>query len=74
MMEMSTKKYKADGKRLMILRVLIGAGAGAVVGFGWSRLVRSAGCRTGACPLTSHPVVSTLYGMVVGGLIATSFH
>ena len=55
----------------MILRILIGAVAGAVLGFGWYRLV---GCPAGTCPLTSHPVVSTLYGMTLGALIAASFH
>ena len=55
----------------MILRLLIGAAVGAVLGFGWHKLV---GCSTGACPLTSNPVVSTLYGMTVGALIAGSFH
>ena len=53
----------------MILRILIGAVVGAVLGFGWYKLV---GCSTGTCPLTSNPVVSTLYGMVVGALIAGS--
>ena len=55
----------------MILRLLIGAGVGAVLGFGWHKLV---GCSTGACPLTSNPVISTLYGMTVGALLAGSFH
>ena len=55
----------------MILRILIGAVGGAVLGFGWHKLV---GCSTGACPLTSHPVISTLYGMALGALIAGSFH
>ena len=55
----------------MILRILIGAGLGAALGFGWHKLV---GCPTGACPLTRNPVISTLYGMVVGALIAASFH
>ena len=55
----------------MILRLLIGAVVGAVLGFGWHKLV---GCSTGACPLTSNPVISTLYGMVVGALIAGSYH
>ena len=55
----------------MILRLLIGAVAGAVLGFGWHKLV---GCSTGACPLTSNPFISTLYGIVVGVLIAGGFH
>lgn len=55
----------------MIPRILIGAFIGAALGFGWYKLV---GCSTGACPLTSHPVISTLYGMAVGVLVAASFH
>jgi len=55
----------------MVLRILIGALVGAVLGFGWYKLV---GCSTGTCPLTGNPVVSTLYGMAVGALIAGSFH
>ncbi len=54
----------------MILRILIGASAGAVLGFGWYKLV---GCSTGTCPLTSHPVISTIFGALLGTLIATSF-
>jgi hypothetical protein len=55
----------------MILRMLIGAAIGGGLGFGWQKLV---GCSTGTCPLTSNPFISTLYGMVMGVLIATSFH
>ena len=55
----------------MMPRILIGAVGGAVAGFGWHKLV---GCSTGACPLTSYPVISTLYGMALGALIAGSFH
>ncbi len=55
----------------MMLRILIGAVVGAVLGFGWYKLV---GCSAGTCPLTSNPVISTLYGMAVGALIAGSFH
>jgi Family of unknown function (DUF6132) len=55
----------------MILRILIGVVVGGILGFGWYKLV---GCSSGACPLTSNPVISTLYGMTVGALIAGSFH
>jgi hypothetical protein len=53
----------------MILRLVIGLVVGGGLGFGWYQL---AGCSTGACPLTSHPVVSTLFGMVMGLLVAGS--
>jgi hypothetical protein len=51
----------------MTLRIIIGVVAGAGLGFGWYKLV---GCSTGACPLTSHPVMASLYGAVLGLLIA----
>jgi hypothetical protein len=57
--------------KTMILRILIGAIVGAGLGFGWYKLV---GCSTGTCPLTSNPVISTIYGAVLGVLLATSFH
>ena len=53
----------------MILRMVIGAAAGAVLGFGWYKVV---GCATGACPLTNNPVISTIYGAALGGLLAAS--
>lgn len=60
------KKSKA-----MILRVIIGAVAGGGLGFAYYKFV---GCSTGTCPLTSNPIISSLYGMVVGALVAGSFH
>jgi hypothetical protein len=55
----------------MILRILIGVVVGGSLGFGWYQLV---GCSTGACPLTSNPFISTLFGMAIGALVAGSFH
>jgi hypothetical protein len=52
----------------MTLRLLIGLVAGGVLGFAYYRFV---GCATGACPLTSNPVISTLYGAAMGLLLAS---
>ena len=54
----------------MILRIVIGIIVGGGLGFGWYKLV---GCPTGTCPLTSHPVITMIYGAVLGMLVATSF-
>lgn len=43
----------------VILFVVIGAG----VGLGYQHFI---GCRTGTCPITSNPIISTLYGAVMG--------
>ena len=58
-------------RRIMILRIIIGIVVGGGLGFGLYKFV---GCSTGTCPLTSNPVISTIYGAVIGGLVATSFH
>ena len=46
---------------MMILAVVGGLG-----GFLYYRLV---GCASGACPITSNPYISTVYGGVIGILI-----
>lgn len=50
----------------MILHTLAFVVGGAVLGFAYYKIV---GCRTGACPITSNPIVSTLYGALIGYLI-----
>ena len=55
----------------MILHYILGASIGGGLGFGYYKFV---GCFTGACPLTSHPVISTIYGAVIGVLLAGNFH
>jgi hypothetical protein len=42
---------------------------GGILGFGWYKV---AGCHTGACPLSSNPYVSVIFGALVGALIATA--
>ena len=51
----------------MIARVAAGIVVGGVLGFGMYRFV---GCSSGACPITANPWISTLYGVVTGGLLA----
>ena len=53
----------------MVMKTVIGVVVGAALGYGWYRLV---GCSTGACPLTSNPYSSSLYGALMGWLIAAS--
>jgi hypothetical protein len=55
----------------MMLRIMIGVVVGGALGFAFYKFV---GCSSGACPLTSNPFISTLYGMVVGGLVASSLN
>ena len=51
------------GKRKMVLHMALYVVGGAAVGFGYHKIV---GCRSGACPLTANPYISTLYGALVG--------
>lgn len=45
---------------------MILAAVGAIGGFLYYRLV---GCASGACPITSNPYISTVYGGVIGILV-----
>ena len=51
----------------MILRLVIGAVIGGLLGYGVYRFI---GCPTGTCPITSNPWVSTIFGMVIGTLLS----
>ena len=55
------QKYKRD---------LIGITLGAVAGFLYWRFV---GCSSGTCMITSMPINSTLYGALMGFLVAGIF-
>jgi hypothetical protein len=54
----------------MTLKLVLSVIAGAVLGFGYYRLV---GCRSGTCPITSSPYISTIYGAVMGYLFSGAF-
>jgi hypothetical protein len=61
----TSKKPKPNTwKRYLPMMIL--AVAGAIGGFLYYRFV---GCVSGACPITSNPYISTVYGGVIGLLI-----
>jgi hypothetical protein len=54
---------------MKIVKFILFPVIGCVIGFLYYRLV---GCSTGTCPITSNPVISTVYGGVIGLLISLS--
>jgi len=54
----------------MVARLAIGVVVGGLLGYGVYRFV---GCSSGTCPITSNPWVSTILGMVIGGLSSGGF-
>lgn len=63
---MNEEVFKKIGKKMLdalswrvVLSTIIGAG----LGFAYYRFV---GCRSGACPISSNPFISTIYGGVLG--------
>ncbi|MDR1706676.1 DUF6132 family protein [Dysgonomonas sp.] len=49
---------------------LLGAVIGAIGGYIYWRYI---GCSTGTCPITSSPITSALYGVLLGGLFGGIF-
>jgi len=52
-----------ERKHKMLLHTVLYVAGGAVVGYGYHKIV---GCRSGTCPITANPYISTLYGALVG--------
>jgi hypothetical protein len=50
-----------------MLRILFGAAIGGLIGFAVGYLGR---CASGTCPLTGNPIISTIVGALLGGLLA----
>ena len=53
----------------MILRMIIGAVIGGILGFIYYKKV---GCPSGACPITSNRYSSIIYGALIGLLLTNS--
>jgi len=51
-----------------MIRMILGPVSGAVLGFAYYKFV---GCSSGACPITSNPWISTIYGAIMGFMIAS---
>ena len=60
-MENLIKKYKLG---------LIGIVLGGILGYAYYHFI---GCNTGTCAITSKPINSSVYGMVMGYLILSTF-
>ena len=60
----NNKPKQKRWKRYLPMMIL--AVVGAIGGFLYYRLV---GCASGACPISSNPYISTVYGGVIGTLI-----
>lgn len=50
--------------------ILIGIVIGAIGGYVYYHYI---GCASGFCPITSHPINSTAYGALMGGLFFSIF-
>ncbi len=60
-------KLARNGKGKRMLRFALFIIGGAALGFSYYRFV---GCRTGTCPISSNPFISTIYGAFMGFLMS----
>ncbi len=65
---MFIKKWWSDRseKTQRGIRAVVGISLGAAAGFAFYSF---SGCSTGACPITSNPVMSVAWGALIGGAL-----
>ena len=51
----------------LILKRVFPIAAGAILGYAYYYFI---GCRTGSCPISSNPYISTIYGAFAGLILA----
>ena len=61
----SEQLQQSRGKRMLRLTLFIVGGA--VLGYCYYKFV---GCRTGTCPISGNPFISTIYGALMGFLMS----
>jgi hypothetical protein len=54
----------------MLLKIVLGTVIGGLCGYLYYKFV---GCPTGTCPITRNPWTSTIYGIILGLLLAGVF-
>ncbi len=52
------------------IKIIAGAAIGALGGFLYWYFI---GCTSGTCPISSSPVISTIWGALIGGLLFSAF-
>jgi hypothetical protein len=50
----------------IMIKILLGSLIGGVVGY---LVYKFIGCHSGSCPITSSPVMSVLYGALIGSML-----
>jgi hypothetical protein len=56
-------------RRNAVLKLVVGAAIGGLVGY--IVVYKLIGCASGACPITRSPYISTIFGVVIGALLAS---
>jgi hypothetical protein len=67
---LKTREHVVIEREPTMIRTIIGIVIGAIGGFVYYKFV---GCSTGTCPITSNPIISTIYGAVIGAAASGMF-